>query len=85
MRIISFIAFICANALITPNVRCKLNILKIQQCDPPVQETSWEDGEVPWLFRKKYRDGNETNVRIRSAPPPILPLSTTSVAFLFIE
>jgi hypothetical protein len=84
MLIISVIIFICANAFIVPQARCKLNILKIKQPDPPVQESTWEDGEVPWLFRKKYTDGNETSVRLKRTPP-FSPLSTQSVAFLLIE
>lgn len=84
MLIISVIIFICANAFIVPQVRCKLNILKIQHCDPPVQESTWEDGEVPWLFRKKYTDGNETSVRLKSTPP-FQPISAQSIAFTLIE
>ena len=84
MKLIPIIIFVCVHALLPTRVVPKLNTLKIKQIDLPVQESTWEDGEVPWLFRKNYTDGNETGVRLTKLPP-FSPLSTQNVAFLLIE
>jgi hypothetical protein len=84
MRIFNIILAVCAHAFLPPQVRCNLNILKIQTNEPNLYENNFE--HVPQI-NKNNLGGNYTNVRCSRTPsvPPLFILSAKNIAHLMIE